>query len=674
MKKLLILLPAALGAFCTPSAHAAFPKLALEMVADKKIQSPTCITSAMDGTGRLFVGEQRGKILIFKNGVLQGQPFLDLSASLVPEQAAFDERGILGLAFHPQYEQTGQPGAGKFYVFYSAVSPNAPGTAEQPVNCRSTLAEYQVSAENPDVADPASGRVLLSFDKPQFNHNGGQVAFGPDGLLYFSTGDGGSSNDNNAGHTGGSAARPTDNLGNSQDRTGWMGKIHRIDPLGTNGPGGQYGIPADNPFAGGTGVREEIWAFGLRNPWRFSFDRQDGRLFCADVGQGEVEEVDVITRGGNFGWRNREGTFIPAFSSGAPALEGTVVDPIAQYAHPGVVKGNPPLPQYGVSITGGVLYRGAAIPALQGKYVFGDWSQDFTSPKGVLLGLEESGGGVWSLSQLEVEGGNPINQYIQTFGEGEDGEIYVGTKLTLGPSEQANGLPAGSLMKVVAGPAPADFIVTATGGESDYTINGAGGSPVLTLVRGRTYTFDITACTCHPLRIDGAPAGSVINNNISNGRLTFNVPLAEADYTYVCSIHFFGNAIHTVAAPPPSSLEAWRQTHFGTAQSTGDAADLADPDHDGLPNLVEFAFDLNPKSGASPALPQGRLENGNFMVSFDQPAGMSGIAYGAEWTTNPASGPWTAVADTGTLPQHLFSVPSGAHQRLFVRLKISTGQ
>lgn len=669
MKKLLILIPAALAAACVPAARAEFPKLALEMVADKKILSPTCITSAGDGTSRLFVCEQRGKILLFKNGILQTQPFLDLSASLVAEQTAYDERGLLGLAFHPQYSQTGQPGAGRFYVFYSAPSPNAPGTTELPVNCRTTLAEYRVSAANPDQADPGSGRILLSFDKPQFNHNGGQVAFGPDGLLYFSTGDGGSSNDNNAGHTGGGSTRPNNNLGNAQDRTSWMGKIHRIDPLGTTGPGGQYGIPADNPFAGNPGVREEIWAWGLRNPWRFSFDRQDGRLFCADVGQGEVEEVDLITKGGNYGWHNREGTFIPAFASAAPALEGSVVDPIAQYAHPGVVKGTPALPQYGVSITGGVLYRGTAIAGLQGKYVFGDYSQEAASPKGTLLGLEESAG-VWTLSKLNLDAGNPISYYIQTFGEGADGEIYVGTKLTRGQSELLGGQPAGSLMKVVAAPAPPDFVVTAEASESDYTINGTGNSPELTLVRGRTYTFDITACTCHPLRIVGAPAGSVTNNNISKGRITFKVPLTAKNYTYDCSIHLFGNTIITVDPPAPTPIESWRLTNFGSAENTGDASNLADPDHDNLPNLVEFAFGLDPKSGVAPALPQGRVENGNFVMSFAQPNEVSGVTYGAEWSENPALG-WTAATDTGISPHHLFSIPVTGHQRLFVRMKVS---
>jgi glucose/arabinose dehydrogenase len=433
------------------SCLAGFPTLVVETIVEKQIQSPTAITHAGDGSGRLFVCDQRGRIHVIRDGMLLPVPFLDIAGKLVPERTSFDERGLLGIAFHPQYGQSGQPGHGRFYLFYSAVSPNAPGTTTNPVDCRSVIAEYRVSATNPDLADPASERILLSFDKPQFNHNGGQLAFGPDGLLYLGTGDGGSSNDNRAGHTGGSAAQPTNALGNAQDLTNWMGKIHRIDPLGTNAPGGQYGIPADNPFAGVAGVRGEIWSYGLRNPWRFSFDRLDGRLFCADVGQGSVEEVDLITKGENYGWRNREGTFIPSFSIDAPALVGTVVDPIAQYAHPNVTIGNPALPQHGVSITGGVLYRGSAIPGLQGKYVFGDYSQDGINPKGVLLGLEESGPG-WTLAKLPVASGNPIGYFLQTFGEDESGEIYIGAKLNRPPSGQVGGFPAGAILKLSAAP------------------------------------------------------------------------------------------------------------------------------------------------------------------------------------------------------------------------------
>ncbi len=428
----------------------AFPPLRLELVVEKQLQSPTAITHAGDGSGRLFVGEQRGVIRVVKNGVLQPTPFLDVSSKLTPEQPGFDERGLLGLAFHPRFGQTGQPGAGRLYVFYSAPSPNAPGSTDAPVNCQSVIAEYTVSATDPEQADPASERRLLSFDKPQFNHNGGQLAFGPDGLLYIGTGDGGGGDDNNAGHTGGTAAapRPTNALGNSQDRSNLLGKILRIDPLGTSAPGGQYAIPADNPFVGEEGVREEIWAYGLRNPWRFSFDRVTGRLFCADVGQGEIEEIDLIVKGGNYGWRNLEGTFTPNFSIDAPPLVAPPIAPLAQYAHPGVIKGEPPLPVLGVSITGGFLYRGPALPELQGKYVFGDYSQDGTGPTGVVLGLHEAAPDAWEISMLDLVGGNPIGGFLQTFGEDEAGEIYLGSKTTRAVSQPDGGQPAGSLHRL----------------------------------------------------------------------------------------------------------------------------------------------------------------------------------------------------------------------------------
>ena len=447
------ILPAVLAASLL-TASAAPPPVRLELLVEQQLQSPTTITHAGDGSGRLFITEQRGAIRVVKDDILQPQAFLDLSALLVPERPNFDERGLLGLAFHPDFENAAQPGHRRFYVFYSAPSPNAPGTAADPVDCRSIIAEYRASATDPDVADPLSARILLSFDKPQFNHNGGQLAFGPDGLLYIGTGDGGSSNDNNAGHTGGSAARPTGALGNAQDLTRLLGKILRIDPLGTNGPGGAYGIPAGNPYATSPGgERPEIYAFGLRNPWRFSFDRQDGRLFAADVGQGSVEEVNLVTAGGNYGWRNFEGTFAPSFSSGAPVPAVTPTPPIAQYAHPGVTIGAPALPQIGVSITGGFVYRGAAIPGLQGVYVFADWSQNGVSPLGVLMGLEE-GTPSWSLSTLNVEGGNPVPWFIQALGEDESGELYVAGKLTRGVSELSAGRPAGALLKLMHAPPP----------------------------------------------------------------------------------------------------------------------------------------------------------------------------------------------------------------------------
>ena len=240
----------ALGVCAFPWAgDAAFPQVKLAVVCEHQLVSPVAMVHAGDGSGRMFVADQRGRIRIFRNGMLEPGDFLDLGPKLVAERAGYDERGLLGIAFHSGYGNSASPGYRRFYVFYIATSPNAPGTTVDPVDSRAVLAEYQVSAANPDMADPASERVLLSFDKPQFNHAGGGLEFGPDGFLYFSVGDGGGSQDNDYGHTGGTSAKPTNATGNAQDLTKFMGKLHRIDPLGTDGPGGQYGIPEDNPFA-----------------------------------------------------------------------------------------------------------------------------------------------------------------------------------------------------------------------------------------------------------------------------------------------------------------------------------------------------------------------------------------------------------------------------------------
>lgn len=474
------------------AAQAAFPQLKLEVICDSQLDSPIAMVSSGDGSGRLFIAEQRGQIRIFQNGMLLPGRFLDLGTLVIPERAGYDERGLLGLAFHPEFAQPAAPGAGRFYVLYIAPSPNAPGITTDPVDSRTVLAEYKVSATDPNRADPATARVLLSFDKPQFNHAGGGLAFGPDGMLYFTVGDGGSSNDNNFGHTGGAIPRLTSAKGNAQDLTKFFGKMHRIDPLGTNGPGGQYGIPATNPFANPTsGQRPEIYAYGLRNCWRFSFDSRPGgtgRLFAADVGQNAVEEVNIITSGGNYGWRNLEGNFVPAFSIDAPAMTLAPTGPIGQYAHPGVNIGSPALPQLGLSVTGGYVYRGSAIPALAGKYVFGDWSQSpilspppaTPSAKGVMLGLEETTPGVWALAQLDILGGNPINRYIQGFGQDDSGELYVLTKRTqpVTAPDPATGLPSGAILKIVPVPPTTSLTLTAA---KDNTIfqeaersNGAG--------------------------------------------------------------------------------------------------------------------------------------------------------------------------------------------------------
>ncbi|MBB5032189.1 PQQ-dependent sugar dehydrogenase [Prosthecobacter vanneervenii] len=568
--------------------RADFPPLALKAVSQQQIVSPTDIANAGDGSGRLFVCDQSGIVYIIRDGMLLPQPFLDARSKLVPRapttylfplSSSYEERGLLSIAFHPNYNQRdglGQPkpGFGKFYIFYSAPSPNV-ASGSSPVNCRSTISEFSVSTTDPNTADINSERVVLSYDKPQANHNGGQLRFGPDGLLYISAGDGGGQHDNQDGHAGGSGTSspgPSGGLGNAQDKTRLLGKILRIDPLGSSGPGGQYGIPATNPFVGaGGGVREEIYAFGLRNPWRFSFDDGpggNGTMFEADVGQDKVEEVNIITSGGNYGWRVMEGTLThdgTAPNSGLP-----LISPIAQYAHIGVTTGTPALPQIGASIIGGFVYRGSAIPALQGRYVFGDYSQSIASANGTLLGIEETspGSGTWNFSKLVIAGGNPLTTRVYAFGRDEAGEIYVATKVSRGPFElDANGKPTGAIYKIVqaqvstATLTPAhdnsiysDFVNNSNALGDLYSGNNANSAP-----RRALFSFDVTS---------GLPGGA----QVTSASLTLNLKNAAS------------NLNHPMATMALYSLKAgWGEGTSlasggggsGTAATTGDATWIA---------------------------------------------------------------------------------------------------
>ncbi|WP_395736979.1 PQQ-dependent sugar dehydrogenase [Prosthecobacter sp.] len=466
---------------CATTVSAAFPTLGLKPVVLKQIHSPTTITSAGDGSGRLFVCDQPGKIYIVQGGMLLPVPFLDVTSLTVSQTTGYNERGLLGLAFHPGFASATSPGYQKFYILYSknyiAGTDPGPPQAGDPVTSVTVVAEFQVSASNPNVADLASERRLLLFTRPQANHNGGQLEFGPDGYLYISSGDGGSQMDNNSGHTGGSGARPTNNLGNGQDKTRLLGKILRIDPIDPDGAGPlTYGIPSSNPFFNDStvGIKKEIYSFGMRNPWRFSFDKRPGgtnRMFCGDVGGDRIEEIDIIVAGGNYGWRYKEGHEFPSFSSGAPTnpmpdpLQGPYISPIAEYAHPGVTTTAPVLPQLGMSVTGGYVYRGSAIPALQGRYVFGDYGATAGASDGRLMGLEETSpnSGIFTLTQaLSIlhssaspnitanNNSNPIiGQRILCLGEDESGEIYIGMKTKPGVLELDGGSPSGGIYKIV---------------------------------------------------------------------------------------------------------------------------------------------------------------------------------------------------------------------------------
>jgi glucose/arabinose dehydrogenase len=319
------------------------------------LEAPVLATHAGDGSGRLFILEQPGRVRIVAGGRLVPRPFLDLTGRVL----AGGERGLLGLAFHPRYRSNG-----RFFVNYTRRPDGA-----------TVVAELSVSA-NPDVALPAA-RVLLVVPQPFPNHNGGMLAFGRDGLLYIGMGDGGGGGD----------------PGNrAQNRRSLLGKILRIDV----DRGRPYAIPPDNPFAGGGG-RGEIWALGFRNPWRFSFDRTTGRLFAGDVGQEVTEEVDLVRRGGNYGWPIMEGRrcFRPATGCDRRGLSL----PVATYGHAG---GR-------CAITGGYVYRGRAVPALAGAYLYADYCS------GEIFALR----GGRSSRLLDT------NLLIASFGEDQAGELLV---------------------------------------------------------------------------------------------------------------------------------------------------------------------------------------------------------------------------------------------------------
>jgi glucose/arabinose dehydrogenase len=279
-----------------------------------------------------------------------------------------------------------------------------------------------------NVADPTSERVLLRVDKPQFNHNGGQIAFGPDGLLYASLGDGGGANDGLA------DVPPTHGpIGNGQNVEALLGKILRIDVEGTPDPGLAYRIPLGNPFVGLPGA-DEIYAYGFRNPYRFSFDDRAGgndALYVGDVGQDLEEEVDVVVRGGNYGWALREGSlcFDPVLPQSPPATCPTtglggepLLGPVLAYAH-----------TIGLAVIGGYVYRGAALPALRGRYVFGDFSGDF-GPTGQLFHTAVSGGDAFNRKEFQLPGDVPLGLYLLGIGQDQAGELYALVSSSLGPT------------------------------------------------------------------------------------------------------------------------------------------------------------------------------------------------------------------------------------------------
>jgi glucose/arabinose dehydrogenase len=384
--------------------------------------APETLIPIPDGSGRLLLAEQAGVIHVLdRDGKKSDRPFLDLREKIVELGKGMEERGLLGLALHPRFKSNH-----KFYVVYSA-----PHRATAPAKWDHTerLSEFKAGGPDFTAVDPASERVLLEIDEPDWNHNSGRIAFGPDGYLYWSVGDGGAFND--VGDVARGRGHPPE--GNGQKLDTLLGKMLRLDV----DHGTPYGIPRDNPFADGKKGFPEIYAYGLRNPWGFSFDRGGSHhLILADVGQDRWEELNVIVKGGNYGWRLREGFegFDPNNPRSAPANPVTVaadgtkfVDPVFAYK---TLRGSGKDPQsYGVTVTGGYVYRGKAIPELFGKYIFADWSRSMAVPDGTLLvaTIPKDPSARWTVHPLALKDfpNGRIKNFIWALGEDEDGELYI---------------------------------------------------------------------------------------------------------------------------------------------------------------------------------------------------------------------------------------------------------
>ena len=338
---------------------------------------PLTVTHAGDRSGRRFVVEQTGRIYVIEKDSQRAKIFLDIRDFTRPWKKA-NEEGLLGLTFHPDFSETGE-----FFICYSPV--DAPQSER--------ISRFRVSAQDPNKADENSEEIVLQFDQPFPNHNGGSIAFGPDGFLYIGLGDGGSRND------------PFDN---AQNLSVLLGKILRID-IDQRGAETAYVVPLDNPFIHMDGIRPEIWAYGFRNPWQLTFDSQTGDLWMADVGQDLQEEINLVEKGGNYGWRRREGSY----PFGNVLSDDPVIDPLWEYDH-----------QVGKSITGGLVVRGSTIPKLEGRYLYGD----FVSGRLWALGMQNPSDPSTISNQSIPWNGLPIFG----FGHDQDGAVYVLTSSNTG--------------------------------------------------------------------------------------------------------------------------------------------------------------------------------------------------------------------------------------------------
>lgn len=340
------------------------------------------LTHAGDGSGRIFVPQQQGIIHSFKADDKETKIFLDISKKVryLDKQ---NEEGLLGLAFHPKFKENGE-----FFVFYTDVN----------ATMANVVSRFKVKKDDPSVADPASEEEIIRFEKPFWNHDGGTILFGKDGYLYITHGDGGNGGD------------PKEN---GQNKGTLLGKVLRLDIDKPGVDGKKYAIPADNPFVKTDGAAPEVWCYGLRNVWRMSFDRETGDLWAGEVGQGLFEEINIFTKGNNYGWNPREG--LHPFGRKGVGDNKEMVDPLWEYHH-----------SLGVSITGGNVYRGKEIPALQGHYLYAD----YVSSKCWALKYDKQLGRVVANRPIDNQCNSPMS-----FGEDEAGETYI-----MGPSPRGQGI------------------------------------------------------------------------------------------------------------------------------------------------------------------------------------------------------------------------------------------
>ena len=430
------------------------PRIGLEKISGD-LSSPMMIAAPDDGSGRMFVVDQIGLVRIITAGEkLLDEPFLDLRDHLVGLNTGYDERGLLSIAFHPDFRNNS-----RVFVYYSA--PLRAG-APSGWSCTNRLSEFRITPGNANTVDMSSEKILLTVDKPQSNHNGGPVLFGPDdGYLYLALGDGGGADDTGSGHIRGT--------GNAQDMTTMLGKILRID---TDTPGSRgilYSVPPDNPFVGTAGILPEIYASGFRNPAYMSFDAgTNHHLTAAVAGQRLFESVFIVTKGGNYGWNIREGThcFDPAndavpMTRGCPFVGSRgepLIGPIIELGH-----------DAGTTIIGGFIYRGSELPAFNGTYIFGDWSTTFggSGDGSVLVSTPPAGGTVsrypsvlnaitpqdnqmWTTQEFRIttSTNGRVNAFVRGFAEDADHEIYVLTSRNAGPDPKAL---SGEIWKLVPG-------------------------------------------------------------------------------------------------------------------------------------------------------------------------------------------------------------------------------